>query len=158
MATSGVFLKKEVLRSKAFKELTKTEITIYLEFLLKRRFGERNSKIGKKLRDVIKNNGRIVFTYSEAIKRLNISNQTFRRSVDKLIKVGFIDIARQGQGGIYEDGKITGEATLYFISDRWMNYQTPNFVKKKRLKDNRKGRGWAAYHAKKDAAKIEASG
>ena len=149
MSVSGVFLKKAVLRSKAFKELTKTEIQIYLEFLLKRKFGERHGKPGKGPRDIITNNGQITFTYAEARKKLNIANQTFQRGLDKLIGVGFMDITRQGKGGIFENGKITGEATLFAVSERWIDFKTDLFIKKERTKDNRKGRGWSAYHAKK---------
>ena len=153
MAGSGVFLKKEVIRSKAFKALTKTEIQIYLEFLLKRKFGERNSKPGKGPRDIIKNNGQITFTYAEAKEKLTIADQTYQRGLDKLIGVGFIDITKQGKGGIFENGKITGEATLFAVSERWIDYKTDRFIKKERPKDKRQGRGWAAYHAKKNRAK-----
>lgn len=150
MSASGIFLKKEVVRSAAFKELTKIEIQIFLEFLLKRRFGKRpEKKVGSIRRDFIINNGEIVFTYSEAVRLLGISPQTFQRAIDKFIKVGLIDIARQGQGGIVENNKITGKVSLYAISDRWELFGTINFIKQVRKKDLRKGRGWAAYHAKK---------
>lgn len=150
MSESGVFLRRKVIESKAFKELTKIEIQIYLAFLLKRRFGKRrNKKGGSVQRDIVVNNGEIVFTYSEAMRSLDISSQTFQRAIDKFIKVGLIDIIRLGQGGIVKDSKITGEASLYAISDRWEDYGTDSFIKKTRKRDNRKGRGWAAYHAKR---------
>jgi len=158
MAESGVFLRKKVIRSKAFQELTKTEIRVFLEFLLKRTFERQGNKPGKNTRYSIRNNGEITFTYAEATKLLNIAPQTFQRAIDKLIKVGFVDITKQGHGGIIEHGKITGEATLYAIYDRWEDYGTENFKELVRTKDGRKGRGWSAYHAKKNRAKTIGSG
>ena len=94
------------------------------------------------------NNGQITFTYAEAVK-YGFPRPTFRRAIDKLVNVGLIDITYQGQGGLVSDnGEILGESSLYAISERWEDYGTKDFIEKPRKKDDRKGRGWAAYHEK----------
>ena len=144
----GAYIETELFESEAYNLLTRAEMRIYFYFLLKRKFGQYKGKSGKRPAKVITNNGQITFTYAEA-EKLGFPRPTFRRAIDKYIKVGLLDITRQGQGGIVEDGKITGEATLYSIAERWKNYGTKDFVKKKRQKDTRMGRGWAVYHKKK---------
>ena len=93
---------------------------------------------------IIKNNGEIVYPYSEA-ERKEVKRREFRNSLDELIAKGFLDITHQGTGGR------SGDMTKYFLDDRWKNYGTSAFLsaKKPRKKDTRKGRGYAAYHAKK---------
>ena len=76
------------------------------------------------------NNGEIVFPYKEAKKTFKIPKSSFARAIDKLIEYGFIDIAHLGGG-------LIGDCTKYSISNRWRNYGTDNFVKKKRPKDKR---------------------
>jgi len=141
----GAYIESELFDSKAYKLLTKAQMRIHFEFMLKRRFG----KIGSKKKTILLNNGDITFTYAEA-ERLGYSRPTFQRALDKLIEVGLIDITYQGIGGLVSDnGKIKGEPTLFAISDRWQDYGTDNFVKKERKKDTRKGRGWTVYHERK---------
>ena len=114
---------------------------IFYEFMLKRRFGQR-TKGRKQQQNVILNNGHITFTYAEA-EKLGYSTPTFHRAIDKLIDAGLIDLTHQGQGGlIADDGTVCGESSLYAISERWQDYGTKDFVKQKRDKDPRKGRGW----------------
>ncbi|WP_228854683.1 hypothetical protein [Desulfomarina profundi] len=93
---------------------------------------------------IIRNNGEIVYPYSEAEKK-GIGRREFRNAIDELMEKGFLDIAHQGSGGH------SGDMTRYFIDDRWKDYGTPAFrpPKKPRKKDHRKGRGWSAYHANK---------
>ena len=93
---------------------------------------------------IIRNNGKIVYPYSEAEKK-GIGRREFRNAIDELIEKGFLDITHQGSGGR------SGDMTKYFIDDRWKDYGTPSFrpAKNPRRKDSRKGRGWSAYHAKK---------
>ncbi len=63
---------------------------------------------------MVTNNGKIVFTYDEAIEKCGInSNDTFTKAIDKLVEVGFIDISHQGG---------SNDESLYAISDRWMKY------------------------------------
>lgn len=93
---------------------------------------------------IIRNNGEIVYPYSEADKK-GIGRREFRNAIDELIEKGFLDIAHQGTGGR------AGDMTKYFIDDRWKDFGSTLFrpAKKPRRKDSRKGRGWSAYHAKK---------
>ena len=127
---------------------------IYFHFLLKRKFGTlKQGKPGKRTDKIITNNGEITFSYSEA-EKLGFPRPTFRRGIDKMVNVGLIDITHQGQGGIIsESGKIGGEASLYAISERWIDFGTDRFEEKNRKKDTRKGRGWAVYHERKPKGK-----
>jgi hypothetical protein len=144
----GVYLESKLFDSEAYKSLTKAQMRIFYEFMLKRKFG-RQGKGKKKTGAIIMNNGEITFTYAEA-EKLGYPKRTFNLAIDKLIEVGLIDLHYQGQGGyVLETGKVSGESSLYGISDRWQNYGKDNFVFKKRKKDTRKGRGWTAYHEKK---------
>ncbi len=145
----GAYIERELFDSEAYKSLTKAEMRIYFEFLLKRRFGQTRGGKKKRQGPIIVNNGEITFTYTEA-EKLGYPRPTFLRALDKLIGVGLIDITCQGTGGIVlENGKIKGEATLFGIYERWKDYGTDNFVVKRREKDTRKGRGWAVYHERK---------
>jgi hypothetical protein len=126
---------------------------IFFEFMLKRRFGQRKKKGRKQQENIIVNNGQITFTYAEA-EKLGYPRATFQRAIDKLIGVGLIDLTYQGQGGyVLETGEVAGESSLYGISDRWKDYGTNNFVRQKRKKDTRGGRGWAVYHERKRQSK-----
>ena len=154
--THGVYLKSELFDSKAYKSLTKAQMRIFYEFMLKRKFGKRlKGKRGRKQgKNVpILNNGKNTFTYAEA-ERLGYPRNTFNRAIDKLIEVGLVDLTYQGQGGfLSETGEVLGESSLYGISERWKDYGTNSFVVQKRKKDTRKGRGWIAYHKKKRSSK-----
>ncbi len=98
---------------------------------------------------IIRNNGEIVYPYVEAVNK-GIGRREFRNALDELIAKGFLDITHHGSGGR------SGDMTKYSIDDRWQDYNTPSFLpaKKPRIKDNRKGRGWSAYHAKKKKSSI----
>lgn len=154
----GAFIERELFESKAFKSLTKKQMQIYFYFLLKRQFGQNKGKSGKPGKrtpsKIIINNGKIVFTYSEA-EKLGFPRKTFRVAIDKLIEVGFIDIAHPGKGGMVVNGKVTGECTLYGIFERWKDYGNENFETKKRQKDTRQGRGWAVYHRNKQHQNLQ---
>ena len=119
-----------------------------------RKFGsQKQGKPGKRTGKIILNNGQITFSYAEA-EKLGYPRPTFRRAIDKFVDVGLVDITHQGQGGnVGKNGKITGECSLYAISERWMDYGTQRFEKRFRKKDTRKGRGWAVYHEKKSRGK-----
>jgi hypothetical protein len=129
MALPGVYIEPQLLDSKAFGELSSAEMIVFFRFLRKRRIRVIGSKKGKKRKTIV-NNGEIVFPYSEAVK-IDRSRSTFQRSIDKLIKVGFIDIAKAG------NGQIKGMTTKYSISSRWEHYGTEKFEKKYRTKDER---------------------
>jgi len=121
---------------------------VYLDFLRKRQM----EKIKRHRRSdewVIKNNGEIVYPYSEA-EHKRIGRREFRNAIDELIEKGFLDIAHQGSGGR------SGDMTRYFIDDRWRDYDTSSFrpAKNPRKKDTRQGRGWAAVHARKKKSSV----
>jgi len=140
--TKNIWFDKNLLRSSAFRSLARWSLLVYLDFLRKRQMEQ--VKRSKRSDDwIIRNNGAIVYPYSEAEKK-GVGRRDFRNAVDELIEKGFLDIAHQGSGGRSSD------MTKYFIDDRWKNSGTPSFrpAKKPRPKDSRKGRGWAAYHAK----------
>lgn len=98
---------------------------------------------------VIKNNGEIVYPYSEA-EHKGIGRREFRNAIDELIDKGFLDITHQGSGGRSRD------MTKFFIDDRWKDYGTPSFrpAKNPRKKDTRKGRGWTVYNDKKKKTSV----
>jgi hypothetical protein len=98
---------------------------------------------------IIKNNGEIVYPYSEAEKR-GIGRREFRNSIDELIGKGLLDITHQGCGGSSRD------MTKYYIDNRWEDYGTSLFrpAKNPHKKDGRKGRGWSVYHVKKGNTSI----
>ena len=139
---------KDILRSKAFRSLSKWSFLAYMDFLRKRQM----EKVKNKNRSpewVIKNNGDIVYPYLEAENK-GIGRREFRNAIDELIEKGFLDIAHQGSGGR------SGDMTKYFIDDRWKGYGTPSFqsARNPRKKDSRKGKGWAAFHANRKQSPV----
>lgn len=138
-----MWLEREIINSPALRSLGKWSLLVCLDFLYKR-------QMEKKIRNrrandwIIKNNGEIVYPYSEAQKK-GIGPREFRNAIDELIEKGFLDITHHGSGGR------SGDMTRYYIDDRWKEYGSPQFrsAKKPRPKDTRKGRGWEAYHTKK---------
>ena len=138
-----IWIDKNLLRSSAFRSLKKWSMLVYLDFLRKRQM--ERVKLAKRSDEwVIKNNGEIVYPYSEAEYR-GIDRSKFRDAIDELIEKGFLDIAHQGSGGR------SGDMSRYFIDNRWEKYGTPAFcpASNPRQKDARKGRGWSVFHANK---------
>ena len=139
----NIWLEKNLLRSSAFRSLSRWSLLVYLDFLRKRQMDQ--IKRAKRSDSwIIRNNGKIVYPYSEAEKK-GIGRREFRNAIDELIKKGFLDITHQGTGGR------AGDMTKYLVDDRWKNFDTTSFrpAKKPRRKDSRKGRGWSVYNAKK---------
>ncbi len=125
----GIWFEREVYESRAFRELNGTAMRTYILFLSKRqRQKRRHPKKGKHW--VTTNNGEIEFTYKEAEKRWGIRQGAFRENRDRLVELGFIDIAQSG-AGLYKS------KTLYAISERWRKYGTPEFELVERKKDSR---------------------
>ena len=122
----NTWILRKMINSSAIKQLNGKALHILLLFLDRRQM----QKVGRKKRWTIKNNGEIVFPYKEAQKRFHIPRSTFTRGIDNLIKYGFIDIA-------YLGGGLIGDCTKYSISNRWKEFGTDKFVKKKRPKDTR---------------------
>jgi hypothetical protein len=121
MAGKGkiIWFERALIESKAFLALKTAATHKVLSFFFTKRQCE---PIGRKGKDGwnIKNNGQIVFTYEEALRKYGISYSTFRNAIDELIEKGFIDIAASGQGTY----KV---ANLYSISNRWRNYGTSDY-------------------------------
>jgi len=145
---NNIWFDKNLLRSQVFRSLGKWSLLAYLDFLRRRQMEA--VKRSKRSDDwVIKNNGEIVYPYSEAEKK-GIGRREFRNAIDELIEKGFLDIAHQGSGGR------SGDMTRYFIDDRWKDHGTPSFrpARKPRRKDTRNGRGWSAFHANKKKSPV----
>lgn len=148
MAKKNIWFDKDLLRSSAFRSLSKWSILVYLDFLRKRQM----EPVKQRKRSdswIIKNNGEIVYPYSEAEKK-GIGRREFRNAIDQLIRKGFLDITHHGSGGR------SGDMTKYFLADRWRDYGTPSFrpAKKPRKKDTRTGRGWSVFNANKKKASV----
>jgi len=144
----NIWFDKDLLRSTTFRTLKKWSIIVYLDFLRKRQM-EPVKRTKRSDEWIIKNNGKIVYPYSEA-ERKGIGRREFRNAIDELIEKGFLDIAHQGSGGW------SGDMTRFIIDDRWKDYGTPTFrpAKNPRKKDTRQGRGWIAFHAKKEKTSV----
>ena len=59
------------------------------------------------------------FTYAEAERR-GLTHQQFSKALREIHKLGFIDIKKPGS-------RLKNDWTVYFISNRWRNYGTPEF-------------------------------
>lgn len=124
----GIYLDPDIINGKAFRSLQlMPSYRVLVRFYQKRVFT--TTKIGKKKKKVLVNNGRIVFTYSEAID-LNISKQQFLRARDELVEKGFIDIVHAGGG-------MEGDCSRYKISERYLKFGQPDFEYAERKKDTR---------------------
>ena len=123
---TGIWLEREVILSKAFRSLETTACYIMFMIFMSKRQMEKDG-LGARRRWIIKNNGKIEFTYEDAKQKYDISNSRFTKALDELIDKGFIDIAASGMG-------VHKTTTLYSISDRWKDYGTPNFIKIERPK------------------------
>lgn len=127
MTSKVMCVPRTMHRSPAYRKLTGKQIFVLMEFYRRRIV----VPINRKKDYVITNNGEIIFTYSEAEKKFGIPRSTFKRAIDQLVNVGFIDIAYQG-GGMLQD------SSKYAISERWREYGKEEFKKKSRPKDTRK--------------------
>lgn len=125
---NDMYIERELIFSQAVQELTGLSLRVYLIFLTKRVMkpyqGSKQKRSGKG-KYYIENQNEIQFTYREAKEKYGISRSAFRDAIDQLVRVGLIDISKQGSG-------LHRDVTLYGISDRWRLYGTPEFVVKKR--------------------------
>jgi len=80
---------------------------------------------------IIRNNGQIVFPYSEGKGRFDISAGRHRHALRALHAKGFIDINHLGGG-------MDGDSTKFSISRRWKQYGSPDFEEEEWPKDDRK--------------------
>jgi len=134
MSIKQVYTDRSLLRSEAFRDLTKTATDVYFEFLMKRKMAKVKTPAGRKKEWMITNNGDIIFTYSEAEQK-GFSRSRFARALTQLVEHGFIDITHLGSGGRKND------YSTYAISERYKKWGTPDFEHKTRPKDTREGRG-----------------
>ena len=135
---SKIYITKELLESEAYRSLSRVAMLLYQDFLSKRMM----QKVGRRKVWVITNNGEIIYPYFEA-KENGFSSDQFRNGIDELQLKGFIDITHQGTGGRKPaDG--TGDVSMYWIDDRWIDYGTDDFRQPRnpRVKDTKRGRGW----------------
>lgn len=138
MASDIIVVERELLKSRAFRELNGTSKTVFFDFLMKCKVKGIKGQPGRKRERVILNNGEIEYCYSDAEKR-GIPRASFMRALDVLIGKGFIDCYHSGSG------TRKGDKSLYGISERWRKYGSENFIEAKRQKDIRQGRGFAGY-------------
>lgn len=123
-------LQKDLLDSKAFKDLTKTSTTVFFKFRARCQVDKPRGRKEFRKPWPIRNNGKLVYTYAEA-KKNGIACTSYTRAIDQLIGHGFLDLAYQGSG-------LKGDNSLYGMSDRWRKWGTPEFENKKRRKDKRR--------------------
>ena len=144
-SSNGMFIPRRMHRNPAFRKLNASSIFVLFEFLYRRKVKQVPTKVGRGKEWIISNNGEIFFTYDEAENNFGIPRSTFRRAIDQLVDLGFIDITHHG-GGMMKD------ASKYAISERWKEYGKKEFLKKPRPKDAR-GLGFTKANWKKTAGK-----
>lgn len=126
MGKGVIYISKEMIKSKAFSNLSGKAAHVLLIFFTKRVM--KKIPIGKKGKEwVCENNGRITFYYREAAESYGISFSSFSRAIDQLVEYGFVDVERPGIG-------FARIETLYRLSDRWKKYDTAEFKAVKRAK------------------------
>ena len=118
--TLGTYIKRDILESDAYWDLTGAAPQVYMVFRMKCVFADRT--IGKRKERIIVNNGEITYSFREAENNHGIPKSTFLRARDQLIKVGLIEIA--------EDGG-SHHTTKYAISTNWRNYPEQTFERSK---------------------------
>ena len=118
----GIYLKKDIITSEAFWALDGTAIKVYMVFLMKRVMVKVNVRRRFTKTYRVENNGEITYTFIEAKKNHGIPKSTFLRARDKLIEVGFIEIAEAGG---------THHTTKYSISENWKKYPAESFARPK---------------------------
>ena len=118
--TLGTYIKRDILESDAYWDLTGAAPQVYMVFRMKCVFADRT--IGKRKERIIVNNGEITYTFVEACKNHMIPKSNFLRARDQLIKVGLIEIAEDG--GCHH-------TTKYAISNNWRNYPEQTFERSK---------------------------
>ena len=129
-SSNGMFIPRRMHRNPAFRKLNASSIFVLFEFLYRRQVTQVPTKEGRGKEWIISNNGEIFFPYDEAKNNFGIPRSTFRRAIDQLVDLGFIDITHHG-GGMMKD------ASKYAISERWRDYGKEEFIKKSRRKDTK---------------------
>ena len=147
-----IVFERQLLNSSAFIKLPGTASKVLFWFLARRQYV--SDKVKGSMQWTNYNNGEIVFSYPEAEEKFKLTRPRFKRAIDNLIKLGFIDINHHG-GGMIKD------MTTYYISDRWRDYGTPDFRVKYRQKDIRglgfTTKNWEERSKKKRRTKLKIS-
>ena len=117
-----VWLDRELLKSCAFRQLTKSSMLVLFLFHGKKRTSRPNSRRPW----TVANNGELQFTYREA-ERTGIPRSSFMRAIDQLTHLGFLFVSKQGSG-------LKGDCSLYGVSGEWRKYGTQRFKPKPRKK------------------------
>jgi len=123
------YVERELVQSQAYLELTGAAPQVLMLFMCRKQVKANRKRKGRDNWDIT-NNGEIVFTYGEAKNSYGIGSSRFRRAINSLIDKGFIDVNHHGGG-------MSGDASTYFISDRWKKYGTDEFEKVEPQKDTR---------------------
>jgi hypothetical protein len=111
----------ELLHSKAYMALDYAPAVKVLSwFHEKIRVEVLKGKHGKR-RYRLLNDGELEFTYKEAGFR-ELTHQQFRKALEALHEVGFIDVKRPGSA-------IKGDHTIFGLSNRWRTYETDDYKK-----------------------------
>ena len=124
-----IVLEQQLVKSRVWIELGGVSKTIFLIFRCKCQYQKPQGHKHRRQRAEHVNNGELVFTYAEALKKYGITAPRFRRAIDELLAKGLIDIASTGAG-------MFRMVTLFAISERWRFYGTSDFVEAKRPKRN----------------------
>jgi hypothetical protein len=123
-----MFVSRGMIASPAFAALrTPAAYRVLFVFLSKCRVEKVRRPCSRDKAWTVANNGEITFTYREAREIHGMIDGTFRRAIDELVTVGFIDISHSSMG-------LQKDATRYGISDRWEQYGTPDFRRAQRPK------------------------
>ncbi len=127
-----MYVSRGMILSQAFASLrTPAAYRVLFVFLSKCRWEQVRRPCTREKVWTITNNGEIVFSYREAKERHGMTDGVFRRAIDELVAVGFIDVAHSGYG-------LMKDVTLYAVSDRWEHYGTPQFRQAERPKRTQK--------------------
>jgi hypothetical protein len=150
-----IFITKEMIRSEAYRSLSRVALLVLMDFLDKRVMRtsgtkRTNGRGNSTKRWLCVNNGEIKYTYSEAEAK-GFSRGQFRNAIDELQRKGFIDITHLGKGG-RKPSNGTGDSTMYALDDRWREYDSTSGKAKipprmPRKKDTRMDRGFQKYWA-----------
>ncbi len=115
---------KAFFESQAYKELTKSEIEIFIFIRACIQYVNTGKK--RKIKWEAKNNGLITISMEKMRKKLGVSKQTCSKGVHKLIKVGFITLTRIGDNKVCHMYKV-----LYDVvptkQERWRLYPEKNW-------------------------------
>lgn len=132
-----VAIERDLIKSKAFLEVTGIAPQVFLLFLSCRIFERRKTSKKKRGEWICVNADNLFLTYAEA-ESLGINGKRFGRALDQLVEKGFLNVAHSGGG-------LQGDKSVYEISERWRLYGTKEFQSSTRPKDDR----WIGYRKSK---------